>query len=409
MDIVACERLHFGNHFGSRVCGPDYVCACLTYCCSLIYFSELHIVMAPKDHKIRRLRELRTFVCDPVRLQNLRGRSGDTLKEKLRVKVPEERTWQKFLYRTRFDADEQRVLEELNNLVTCRDDGLVGTSHGGAYTAANTPDATTTAMPTFNSDRGNSLSTRKRARDKKRSPMEAGSDGEAHVEAHVSSAPVGGSSGTPTEETHSQETHTQELALRGLCFQYPFSRLLLSGQQTIAARGYRLGFRNIVNADEEMFLIETPPRHVNGADLEGGLAGDPPREAQVVGTITFSKSVQYKEGRGVAAWKRDRHRHRIKEGSKLDWDGKREMHAWHVACVRRFQIPVPAGEWKNKLGYVTPRTLRVAFERDGHAPADAASAGPKRRRTRKQPEAPAIKAAKRDRSQEEEDAFDGNG
>ena len=43
-----------------------------------------------------------------------------------------------------------------------------------------------------------------------------GSDGEAHVEAHDSSAPVGGSSGTPTEDIHIQETHTQELTLRGL-------------------------------------------------------------------------------------------------------------------------------------------------------------------------------------------------
>ena len=175
MDIVACERLHFGNHFGSRVCGPDYVCACLTYCRSLIYFFELHIAMAPKDHKLGRLRQLQALVRDPVRLQNLRGRSGDTLKAKLRVKVLRERTWQVFLHRTRFDADEQRVLDELNNLVTCRDDGLVGTSHGGAYTTANTLDAPTTAMPTFNSDRGNSLSTRKRARNKKCSPMEAGS------------------------------------------------------------------------------------------------------------------------------------------------------------------------------------------------------------------------------------------
>ena len=139
-----------------------------------------------------------------------------------------------------------------------------------------------------------------------------GSDGEAHVEAHVSSAPVGGSSGTPTEETHTQETHTQELALRGLSFQYPFSRLLLSGQQTIAARGYGLGFRSIAHADEELFLIETPiwraglRKNAHAADLEGGLAGDPPREAQVVGTITFSKSVQYKKDKGVAAWQRDR-------------------------------------------------------------------------------------------------------
>ena len=171
-----------------------------------------------------------------------------------------------------------------------------------------------------------------------------GSDGEAHVEAHVSSAPVGGSSGTPTEETHTQETHTQELALRGLCFQSPFSRLLLSGQQTIAARGYGLGCRKIAYADEEMFLIETLPYYAHAAVLEGELAGDPPREAQVVGTITFSTSVQYKKDKGVAAWQRDRQKHRIAEGSKLDWDGKREMHAWHVACVRRFQIPVPAGE-----------------------------------------------------------------
>ena len=113
-----------------------------------------------------------------------------------------------------------------------------------------------------------------------------GSDGEAHVEAHVSSAPVGGPSGTPSEETH-----TQELALRGLCFQYSFSRLLLSGQQTIAARGYGLGYWSIAHADEEFFLIETLPYYAHAAVLEGELAGDPPREAQVVGTTTFSKSV----------------------------------------------------------------------------------------------------------------------
>ena len=96
--------------------------------------------MDPKDHKLGRLRQLQAFVSDPVRIQNLRGRSGDTLKAKMRVKVLGERT--------RFDADEQRVLDELNNLVTCRDDVLVGTSHGGASTTANTLDVTTTAVPT---------------------------------------------------------------------------------------------------------------------------------------------------------------------------------------------------------------------------------------------------------------------
>ena len=124
--------------------------------------------------------------------------------------------------------------------------------------------------------------------------------------------------------------------------------------------------------------------------------------AQVVGTITFSKSVQYKGIRGVAAWKHDRQKHRVAEGSKLDWDGKREMHAWHVACVRRFQIPVPAGEIVSIPIPDVPMSLRVAFEKDGRAPADAANGGVggtkrrrlKRRRTRKQPEAPSIKVAK---------------
>ena len=91
--------------------------------------------MAPKDHKLGRLRQLQAFVRDPVRFQELRGRSGDTLKAKLRQKVPGERAWYDFLHRTRFDADEQRCLDELNNLVTCRYDGLIGTSYVGASTA----------------------------------------------------------------------------------------------------------------------------------------------------------------------------------------------------------------------------------------------------------------------------------
>ena len=73
--------------------------------------------MAPKDHKLGRLRQLQAFVSDSVRLQDLRGRRGDTLKAKLRTNVPGERTWYKFLHRTRFDANERRVLDELNNLV----------------------------------------------------------------------------------------------------------------------------------------------------------------------------------------------------------------------------------------------------------------------------------------------------
>ena len=120
--------------------------------------------MAPKSHKIGRLRQLQTFVCDPVKLQELRGRSGDSLKAKLRQRVPGELTWQQFVHRTRFDANEQCILDELNNLVTCKDDSLIGTSHGGASTTANTVDGAHARLASL-----------------------PGSDGESRVEAHVSS------------------------------------------------------------------------------------------------------------------------------------------------------------------------------------------------------------------------------
>ena len=66
-----------------------------------------------------------------------------------------------------------------------------------------------------------------------------------------------------------------------------------------------------------------------------------PAAAQVVGTVTFSASEQY---RNPAAFDRDRARHRIKKGGKpYDWTGAGEMHAWHVGGTRRFQVPVSAG------------------------------------------------------------------
>ena len=70
--------------------------------------------MSEKYYRLGRLRQLRAFVSDSLRLQDLRGRRGETLRAKLRQKVPEERTWYSFLHRARFDADEQRVLDELN-------------------------------------------------------------------------------------------------------------------------------------------------------------------------------------------------------------------------------------------------------------------------------------------------------
>ena len=82
--------------------------------CLYSFLTNSHIAMSEKYYRLGRLRHLRAFVSDPVKLQELRGRNGDTLKAKLRQNVPGERTWYSFLHRARFDADEQRVLDELN-------------------------------------------------------------------------------------------------------------------------------------------------------------------------------------------------------------------------------------------------------------------------------------------------------
>ena len=75
--------------------------------------------MAPKVRKSVRLQALAAFVREPKKLEELRARDGNDLQEKLRQKVPSEKTWYKFLYNNVFDEmDNQALLEELNAEVT---------------------------------------------------------------------------------------------------------------------------------------------------------------------------------------------------------------------------------------------------------------------------------------------------
>jgi len=137
---------------------------------------------------------------------------------------------------------------------------------------------------------------------------------------------------------------------------YPFSQLILSGTKTIVARRYALGHLNIAFAGEEQFLIEKYASHANAAILS---VGPRPRRgaAQVVGTVTFATSTQYMSR---AAWERDRQMHCIRKRSAYDWDGDGEMHAWHVAKVRRFKEPLPAGGTiRANCGFLA---LRVVWE-----------------------------------------------
>ena len=90
---------------------------------------------------------------------------------------------------------------------------------------------------------------------------------------------------------------------------------------------------------KKLYLIETPPKNQASAAVEHPDLGPPPRQAQVVGTVSFSKSEQYTDWTG---WDRDRPRHQNKPGSALDrqgsWGGK---HAWRIHEVWPFPEPVP--------------------------------------------------------------------
>ena len=73
-----------------------------------------------------------------------------------------------------------------------------------------------------------------------------------------------------------------------------------------------------------MWLVETPAQ----ADaiskrwvLAGSAALAPrPEQAQIVGTVTFSRSDEYES---LTVFEADRQNHRIAKGGHYDWDGKK--------------------------------------------------------------------------------------
>ena len=145
------------------------------------------------------------------------------------------------------------------------------------------------------------------------------------------------------------------LCPRGLNIQWPFSQLLLAGAKIIEARGYELGYRNIAQAAEETWIVETKgPSAV--ASTEAVFSGvDVPRRpdaAQIVGTVTFSRSDPYTD---VESFRADATRHCVREGGKHDWSGEGSMHAWEIRSVRRLAVPVLVG-CTGRTGFSHPRT-----------------------------------------------------
>ena len=93
--------------------------------------------------------------------------------------------------------------------------------------------------------------------------------------------------------------------------------------------------------------METPGT-AKALDKGMALAGDVPiaprpKDAQIVGTVTFSGAVRYES---LESFRSNRECHLLGQGGKYDWDGKGDMYAWRVSGTRRLVEPVPQpGQW----------------------------------------------------------------
>ena len=170
---------------------------------------------------------------------------------------------------------------------------------------------------------------------------------------------------------------TQTLTLKGICVQYPFSRLMQSALDDVNMRAKDIEVRSFPMAPArgsqdfchpyvKMFLIETLPQ--GPADVSRVASGDsgrewrgvippPPKRAQVIGALTFGECTEYDS---KAAFREDAARHRILPGSKHDWDGTGRRYAWEIIGTTLFWTPVPASS-HNMYGFQTPTTLTVQY------------------------------------------------
>ena len=164
---------------------------------------------------------------------------------------------------------------------------------------------------------------------------------------------------TSTSDSHSNAV---TLCLRGLNIQWPFSQLILLGAKTDEVRGYDLGHRKICSKDQEVWIVETKgPSIKDAAQAAQAIVGDlhigsRPAAAQIVGTVSFSKSCLYRDQQ---AFHDAKDRHRIAIGSQKDWDGTRERYWWRVGKVRSLATPVPV-QRTGQTGF-SERSYSVVF------------------------------------------------
>ena len=102
----------------------------------------------------------------------------------------------------------------------------------------------------------------------------------------------------------------------GLNIQWPFSQLVLLGVKTEEIRSYALNHRDIADANQEYYIVETqgPCKKAMKNAIFGDIDIAPrPNAAHIVGTVIFSQSHQYKDQN---TFHQARDKHCIAQGSK---------------------------------------------------------------------------------------------
>ena len=124
------------------------------------------------------------------------------------------------------------------------------------------------------------------------------------------------------------------LTLPGLNLQWPFSRLLLTGQKTIEVRKYPL-FRSIQDCSSMAFIVETPGESNDAFAVAVGTGLEQlsprPVKAQIIGVARFQDDGEYTD---VAAYQADRAQHCINpDCSSKEWNGAGKRYKWRVTST----------------------------------------------------------------------------
>jgi hypothetical protein len=173
-----------------------------------------------------------------------------------------------------------------------------------------------------------------------------------------STIPIQGHAGAESQ-TEQGTSATSSLSLPGLNIQWPFTQLILAGVKTIEVRTYELGHRNIAHPNREVWLVETISGSLKDATVPEGVdVPEKPPCAQIVGTITFSRSVPYDDR---SDFNSTRNQHRIAVGGKHDWTDKSDRHAWHISSCKRLAAPIPCPGRKGMTGFQEPKSYPAIF------------------------------------------------